>query len=108
MSLGETDKKWWDLISQWLSKSDKRMLVILQHDGKYSSRFPHVQDRVIRPIRKRFLSYSTLPEEIQRKISERIFIGINNDVFAMSLFNDEKFEQEMENMATEATVLAIV
>ena len=93
MSLGETDKKWWNIISTWLSKSDHRILVILKHEKNYSSRFPHIQDRFVRPIRERFLSFSTLSHDQQQKISEQIFVGINNDVFSMPLFNSNKFEE---------------
>lgn len=108
MSLGETDRKWWDMISTWLSQSERRVLVILKHEEKYSSRFPHIQDRIIRPIRERFLSYSSLTDEIKQKVSERIFVGINNDVFAMPLFNSEKFEEKMKKVETDSRLLAIV
>lgn len=108
MSLGETDKKWWDIISTWLSKSDRRVLVILKHENDYSPRFPHKQDRIIRPIRERFLSFSSLSNDEKQKISEQIYIGINNDVFSMSLFNEEKFQALNETAATEAKILTTV
>ena len=108
MSLGETDKKWWDLISTWLSKSDRRVLVILKHENDYSSRFPHRQDRIIRPILERFLSFSSLANEEKQKISEQIYIGINNDVFSMPLFNSEKFKKTIEYSETNSKVLAMV
>lgn len=104
MSLGETDKKWWDMISTWLSKSDRKLLVILKHEEKYSSRFPHIQDKTIRPIRERFLSFSTLSDSVKQKISEQIFIGINNDVFSMPLFDSEKFKKEIENAKSNSII----
>lgn len=108
MSLGETDKKWWDLISTWLSKSDRRVLVILKHENNYSPRFPHRQDRIIRPIQERFLSFSTLSNEEKQKISEQIYIGINNDVFSIPLFNSEKFKKTNEYFETDSNTLAMV
>ncbi len=98
MSLGETDMKWWDTIATWLSKSDKRLLVILKHDESYSDRFPHRQDQVIRPLREKFLSFSTLKDEAKKQIESRILIGINNDVFSMKLFNFAKFEEEIKKL----------
>lgn len=108
MSLGETDKKWWDIISTWLCKSTDKVLVILKHEKEYSPRFPHRQDRIIRPIRERFLSFSTLSSEEKQKISEQIYIGINNDVFSMELFDKKKFEDAVKTSETNAKSLAMV
>lgn len=108
MSLGETDKKWWDIISTWLCKSNDNVLVILKHEKEYSPRFPHRQDRIIRPIRERFLSFSSLSKEEKQKILEQIFIGINNDVFSMSLFNEEKFKELTETSKKDSKISVMV
>lgn len=108
MSLGDTDKKWWDIIATWLSKSDRRLLVILKHDKEYSARFPHKQDQVIRPLRERFLSFSTLTDDLKKQIESRILIGINNDVFSMKLFNSEKFEDMIKKLDEKEELVAIV
>lgn len=96
MSLGETDKKWWDMIATWLTKSDKKLLLILNHDTAYTARFPHKQDQVIRPLRDRFLSYSALSDDVKKQLESRILIGINNDVFSMNLFNSVNFEDAIK------------
>lgn len=87
MSIGETDKKWWDKISNWLIGDSKRILVILVHESKYNPRFPHQQDRFVRPILEKFLSFSSLSDEVKKKIESRIFVGVNNDVFSMNLYH---------------------
>lgn len=87
MSIGETDKKWWNKISSWLLGDSKRILVILVHESKYNPRFPHQQDRFIRPILEKFLSFSSLSDAEKKKIENRIFVGVNNDVFAMKLYH---------------------
>lgn len=87
MSIGETDKKWWNKVSSWLLGDSKRILVILVHESKYNPRFPHQQDRLIRPILEKFLSFSSLSDADKKKIENRIFVGVNNDVFAMNLYH---------------------
>lgn len=87
MSIGETDKKWWNKVSSWLLGDSKRILVILVHESKYNPRFPHQQDRFIRPILEKFLSFSSLSDADKKKIEDRIFVGVNNDVFAMNLYH---------------------
>lgn len=93
MSIGATDKIWWDYISQWLSKSDTRILLILSHEEKYNKRFPFDQKRFIDPIVSTFMSYSSLTNTEKDKIRSRMYVGINNDVFAMNAFSFEAFEK---------------
>lgn len=94
MSIGDTDKKWWDYISNWLAGHELRILVILQYESKYNPRLPHVQSQFTKPVLTKFLSFSTLPDDKKQKITEKIYIGFNNNVFAMNLFDSEKFEKE--------------
>ena len=37
MSLGATDKKWWDFILRWLKDGTNRQLVIFDYDDEYTS-----------------------------------------------------------------------
>ena len=90
MSIGETDKKWWNKIADWLNGDTRRILIVLLHEGKYNPRFPHTQDRYIRPIVEKFLSFSSLSSNDKAKIEKRIFVGVNNDVFAMNLYHPPK------------------
>lgn len=86
MSIGETDKKWWAKIADWLLNDPKRILILLAHCKDYTPRFPHKQDQIIRPITERFLSFSQLSASDKDKIGNRIYVGVNNDIFAMELY----------------------
>lgn len=94
MSIGDTDKKWWDYISNWLAGHESRILVILQYESKYSPKLPYIQSNFTKPILEKFLGFSSLPDDKKQKIIERIYIGFNNNVFAMNLFDSEKFDKE--------------
>ena len=96
MSIGDTDKLWWDYISKWLAVNDLRILVILQYDKKYNKRLPHVQSQYIKPVLEKFLSFSSLPDEKKQKITNRIFIDFNNSVFAMNAFDVDKYEKDKQ------------
>lgn len=95
MSLGDTDKKWWEYIARWLTKNNDRILVVLKHEHTYKPKYPHSQKNTIEPIRERFLSYSDLKDDVKADIKKRVLVGINNDVFAMDLFLKDQFKKEM-------------
>ena len=85
MSIGETDKKWWEYIADWLSKSEKHALVILKYDRKYNKRFPFSQRKIIDTVMDNFLSLSGLNNNLMDKVRSRIYIGMNHNVFEMNL-----------------------
>ena len=89
MSLGETDKKWWELIINWLKESDNRRLVILQHDEKVKKDFLHRYSRAERNLVNKFLSYVSMSDDLKQRLKQRIHVEFNHDVFALKLVNDE-------------------
>lgn len=101
MSLGDTDKKWWNIISKWLSQDSNRVLVIMKCDNNYNSRFIFNLTKYDNSIRNRFLSFSDLSDDIKAKIAKRIYVGMNNNVFEIKLCHDESsledFNTRMSN-----------
>ena len=99
MSIGATDKKWWNIISKWLSGDVLRRLVILKYDKKYDPRFPFSQRKITDKVVNTFLSYSELSEDQKTEISNRIYVGGNHNVFSMGLR-----KKEMSNPKKEVTI----
>lgn len=95
MSIGDTDKKWWAHIANWLAKSEKHALVILKYDTKYNKRFPFNQNKFIDSVTNKFLELSGLTEEAQSQIRSRIFVGMNHNVFTMQLCKKIKQEKTL-------------
>lgn len=89
MSIGETDKKWWNIISNWLLGDANRALVILSHDDDYTDRFTFAQRKTINKITNKYLDMLDLSNEQKEKIKSRIYVGVNNDVFGMDLLKKE-------------------
>lgn len=85
MSIGDTDKKWWQHIFKWLSGDNGRYLVILTHSDKYNKKLPFTQTKVTNEIVEKFLSFSNSSDDIKARVSNQIFVGVNYDVFAMKL-----------------------
>lgn len=88
MSLGETDRMWWQLIANWLAKHTSNTLVILSYNKDYDERFTFSQRRVVDALLERFLSFSELSTEIKERISKQIFVGVNHNIFQMNLCRD--------------------
>lgn len=98
MSLGDTDKKWWNIISKWLSQDSNHVLVIMNYDEDYDSRFIFNFRKFDNSVRDRFLSYSDLSDEIKGKISKRIFVGMNNNVFEIRLCHEESTSEDIDTI----------
>ena len=85
MSIGKTDKKWWNLIAAWLSKSGDHALIILKHDTNYNQRFVFTQSTLANKTVDQFLSFSSLNQEGKNTIRRRIYFCGNHDIFEMNL-----------------------
>lgn len=89
MSLGETDKNWWNIILRWLSGDAKRQLVIFSYDEKYSpsSQFDKLdkEDFIIDTLN----SYAQSIKIDVEALRERIHIAIHKNIFAINLRKDE-------------------
>ncbi len=100
MSLGETDKKWWEKISVWLSQNDNRRLIILVNKKEYNKRFAYNQSRIINLITTRFIDFSNLSENTKQSIQKRIYVGINHNIFEFNLRKKDDLLAEYRKAAT--------
>ena len=80
-------------------KSDKHALVILKYDKKYNKRFPFVQNRFIDSVTNKFLELSNQTEEVKTKIRSRVFVGMNHNVFGMTLCKRAKKDERLSEQA---------
>lgn len=89
MSLGETDKNWWNVILKWLSVDSRHQLVIFSYDEKYtpSSHFDKLdkEDFIIDTLN----SYAQLIKIDVETLRDQIHIAIHKNIFAINLRKDE-------------------
>lgn len=91
MSIGETDKKWWELVVDWLTRSSDNALIVLTHVSSNISRFVFDQNDQTDFIIDKILSFSSKEDKIKNNIKNRIFVGWD-DIFSLQLsrIQDEK------------------
>lgn len=100
MSLGATDKKWWNYILSWLNNNGERQLVIFDYDNKYtqSNQFSWLEkeDSLI----DRLSQYSTGVDV--EKLRSRIHIAVHKNIFEMDLAKQKRevYEDAIDKILT--------
>lgn len=85
MSLGETDRDWWDYVITWLHADSGRQLVIFNYDDKYSTSLPMNWLDKEDSILKQLASHNKNKSISVEKLSGRIHIAVHKNIFAMPL-----------------------
>ena len=79
LSFGDSDKIWWEKIGERLRQGC--ILVIFDRKYDVSKLQKHKLARLRREIKNHFLIQTSLPEAVQNSISDRIFVGVNTNMF---------------------------
>lgn len=86
MSLGETDKIWWEKIGDWLLEDMDHLLVIFEHIDDFNPILPTESISMEEDVQDRFFSYNekfkTMSESKKEEVREQISVAINTDMFA--------------------------
>ena len=80
MSIGETDKRWWEKLCEWLSIDDMRRLIIYQHQKYENSAIPIYKRVSERKVKELLLRYGNFNEEERKMLESRIYIT-NDNIF---------------------------
>lgn len=78
MSLGTTDKLWWDRICTWINNSNERHLIVQKYGFPQKSVFPAQYQIAERRAKKEVTAYSDLDEKKKSIIESRIHITGEN------------------------------
>lgn len=85
MSLGQTDKKWWDMLMSWLNSNSEHQLILFEYDEKYSASTPFEwldkEDCII----EKFADYRINKIIDVERLRSRIHIAIHKNIFQMNL-----------------------
>lgn len=88
MSLGETDKKWWELLVKWLVGNGERQLIIFDYDEQFttSSQFDWLEkeDAIINKL----IRYGTNTKIDVEGLRLRIHIAVHKNIFAMDMLRN--------------------
>lgn len=80
MSIGETDKRWWKRLCEWLNRDDMRRLIIYQRQKYENSAIPILKRVSERKVKELLLSYGNFNKEDRKVLEDRIYI-INDNIF---------------------------
>lgn len=78
MSIGETDKLWWERICTWLNSSVDRHLIIHKHTMPEKSVVPVKYQLEENKTKKDFANKSSLHEQARKSIQSRIHVTSDN------------------------------
>ncbi len=80
MSIGETDKLWWDRVCTWLSGSNDRHLIVQKYDMPSKTVIQLPYQLAERKARRDIIKYSALDDNKKKNIESRIHIT-NENIF---------------------------
>lgn len=83
MSIGVTDKFWWETVIDRLKSSDARLIIFTRGDEiipRRSYRAKNNKDAIIQKL----LSYKRLDDNVYKNIASHIFVCINSKMFSLS------------------------
>lgn len=87
VSIGDTDRIWWEQIGKWLWEIETHILIIYNYEPKYSLTHPYTGLKHLKEKREAFLAKTNLTLEEQNEVMERIFIRDNEELFSLQLQN---------------------
>lgn len=94
MSLGETDKCWWNKILVWLNNNSNRQLIIFDYDENYTEStqidWIEKEDYIMEKLNQ-FIDDQQLDIE---KLRYRIHIAVHKNIFKINLANDNRWVSE--------------
>ena len=98
MSLGATDKLWWERILQWLTRSETNKLVLFQKPDQdtrgRSTASNQIQRTRLAKDRLFEIGGAELKEQERENVSDRIFVSLETDIFNFSEFVTEDLKEK--------------
>lgn len=82
MSLGITDKMWWNILCQWLAKDKDNILIIFEYSDDYSNIHPVEKITFTENLKEEFLSLGDFIQEKDRKpLKNQIIVHVKQNIF---------------------------
>lgn len=81
MSLGDTDRLWWEFLLNWLKSQSTHRLVLFVHDDISSNISGQQRLRQINKWKKTFFNKANASEELIERIRNQIIVVVNSTIF---------------------------
>ena len=100
MSLGETDKKWWVYLGEWLKEDQNNRLIIYVHDRTFSKKNPRLYFANRKHYEERFLGFSYDLSDVTNEEQMEEIDNIRNKIYLIpNSKTDFKFSSSVMNIA---------
>jgi len=84
LSIGDTDKTWWQRIALWLKGNfNRRLIIFSKSDQDIPRRIIQKKISLERGVKDLFLSQTKLPDESRKVIKDQILVSINSNMFGI-------------------------
>lgn len=93
MSIGTTDRLWWERICRWLELNEQHHLIIQIHEMPTRGAFPVRYQIAVREQKKRVLKYGDFDEPTLKRIADQVHITEDNifeDVKGIAISEEEQ------------------
>lgn len=80
LSLGETDKVWWERIGKQL-REECQLILFVREKKDIPNRDNHKKIRIEREFKDKFFSKTALSDEEKERLKDKMFVAINTDMF---------------------------
>ena len=81
LSIGETDKTWWEYIGNRILRGDAKLIIFWKSDNRISPIFIDKKLRAENMVKNRFLSMTSLADNVKQNILQHIHIAYNSEIF---------------------------
>lgn len=103
MSLGETDKHWWNTVVKNLCNKYIKRVIIFHYEPKLNTDFNVMLLRTQNRIKEQLLGYSNISEDIKKSVMDKIKVICNMNIFNLNLIFED--DSEFEAMLKEKEVI---
>lgn len=90
MSLGKTDTVWWQAINKRLLNSNNATLIVFAVNSGTPARRDFLKEDDKDKIKDTLLSYNNFSSDQKNNILNRIFVGLNTNMFGISIIRQKK------------------
>ena len=85
LSIGDTDKDWWNHIANAILNKNSKLIIFAYSENDVNGLFGFDKEEISDNIVKRFTDKLSLDAEKIEKLKENIFVSINSGIFNIKL-----------------------
>nr|WP_246364255.1 AbiH family protein [Halobacillus locisalis] len=91
MSLGETDRAWWEKIAKAMGAENKALIIYEYDPNESINDSPFLRNPSIQRVKDRFMSFTeNLNSKQQKSVRDRVFVQFNSKLFNLSELNVDR------------------